>query len=131
LPYQVKPDGSIVADTLDEAIALSRRLRGLPARRSRQTKAEKPEKQDSERGLALLHAAVEAGDSGLEAKELANKLGIQNARGLSASIQAARRLIASRATNGRPEEDFFERRRSREGTFWVAHVEALKEIGLI
>jgi hypothetical protein len=135
--YEVKPDGNIIASTLDEAIALSEKLRQVEVGRTK-----KPEKSESDhqerpapsqemmkKARAFLGALLASGSAGIESTALAERLGLSHARALSAYVSGTKKLI--KLNGGRPDK-IFSRERSKEGAIWRLHVQAdrLEELGL-
>ncbi len=135
--YEVRPDGTIIASTLDEAIALSKRLRQeslqpgspRPARNNGQNGRPVSPEEVQQKVTALLNALATAGKPGLSSTALATQLGLVNPKGLSSYVVAAKRVIKDKG--GRPEKLLWRKRTAKEGAIWHTNVEKLKEIGIM
>ena len=128
----VKPDGTLVVETWDEALALQRRIRGAspsrPAVRAATSTASRQGK--PHKGIEFIQAAATSGRPGIGSVKLAERLGVAHIKGLSIHAKAARLLIAEKA-GPRPVDSFLWKEKGRDGTTWHGHTERLREIGLL
>lgn len=143
--YEVRPDGTILVSSLDEAIALSKRLRGVgepalapeklggsakPKPRAGTWKRLTDPEADA-KARALLGTVAAGGKQGVTGMALAKQLGLVDARGLAGLFQVARKRVKERG-KGKPEKYYFQKKRTRDrGAVWTANADHLKEIGLL
>ncbi len=140
--YEVRPDGTIVVESLEEALALQRRIqegkgKKAPIVSAAPTRAHEEEqlyaRLDSaatDRARAFLAATAEGGKAGVKATALATKLGEENPQGLASYVKVARAMIAPLA-NGHSVDYYLFRTRGRDGSRWFVKADALKAIGLL
>jgi hypothetical protein len=132
MAYLVRPDGTIEAESVEEAISISRRLAGAPPVPGPVTPTPAPPSdrvpsQADKRVRELLEFILAAGADGITGQAIAEHLGLENARGLSGYIQAIRKEIRRR--DGKVEA-CIAKERTRDGARWYAFRKPLNAIGL-
>lgn len=136
--YQIKPDGTILTDDMNEALAIQRRIReqldGVqaiqPVRKAAPNIKAWLASAANTRGSEMIKATAASGKTGIQSLSLAKAFGLEDPKGLVTHVKAARELISKHAP-GRPFEDFLWRERGNGGTKWYANIERLKELGLL
>jgi hypothetical protein len=138
--YEVKPDGTIIASTVEEALALQRRI--LQQTTEIYRPVEIPPAQAGpnvashgarEKGLQFLRIIADnsrgAGKKGIPALSLAQKLDV-DPKALSFYVRAAKFLIQERS-DGKSTDKFLWKERGQDGTMWHADTDRLREIGIV
>jgi hypothetical protein len=131
--YQIRPDGTILTEDADEALALQQRIyeRAMQAQKTLFARKATPTViADLTRAKEMIETTATSGKTGIQSISLAKAFGLEDPKGLATHVKAARELIIKHAP-GRPVEDFLWRERGNGGTRWYANAERLKEIGLL
>ena len=133
--YEVKPDGTIVVETLEEALAVQRSIFNkknkiedvrLTSHRSHKTTLRR---NVGERGFRLIRAIAKVGNK-IATKDLVSSLKLNTGKALSFYVRDARTLIKTKSGSKSPES-FLWRERGSAGTHWCINEDLLREIGIL
>jgi hypothetical protein len=131
----VKPDGTQVVETWEEALALRRQIRMARPATAQTARAIPAIRRGREpKGLEFIQAAATSGKPGIGSVMLAGRLGVKHVKGLSMHAKAARLMIAElieKMSDPRTVDKFLWKEKGREGTTWHASADRLREIGLL
>lgn len=125
--FEVKPDGTIIAPSLEEAVALSRHLRSEALRsvlKEHQTTAE-------DYIPTALKALAGAGHHGLTSSALAEKIGLQDSRGLAGVTKRIKNEIISKANGVDVKRFIWHKKTPGRPTMWFVNEDKLKEIHIL
>ena len=122
--YQVRPDGVILAETPDEAVALSKRL-AEDALNSRTIRPATRRTSDNAKGRAVLQAIADAGKDGISSEDLTVALGLDSGKRLGSLFRSARHAMRDLPNS------VLNRVRTHSGLKWCVDAKILRAKGLI
>ena len=131
--YEVKPDGTIVVGSLEEAIELSRMLQSNGVPRKQKSKESNSETDPvGKRAFQALEILGRSGDMGIRASKLAKELGLENPKGLAGVAKAIRHRIEEKALGRYKVTDIFWRIKiGGQPSRWFVNPDLLAAVGLV